>query len=274
MAREKRRWRRIIVATIAALLFIQALNLVMPARIAPVGPFNLAARAIIGAAALLKSAAEATALTIEKYFANADAIERLAILQEQHAQLQLEYQLTLQHVASRAALDELLGWTWLPWQGALGRIVFHDAADRYNTLWIQVPSGASVLGHAIVSPEGLLGRVIAQAGRYAHVLLLSDVESAVDAITPSGIRAMVLGTGGRRGKLDFVPRYEPLQNGERLISSGRDNAYPAGLEIGTVTNVTRSQEQLYLSAFVEFSADVAKAYWVRTLPPDTQLQKP
>lgn len=271
MARETRRWRRIIVSAIAALLFIQALNLVMPARIAPVGPFNLAARALIGAASLLNSAAASAALTLEKYFANADAVERLAALEQEHAQLQLEYQLTLQHVASRAALDELLGWTWLPWQGALGRIVFHDAADRYDTLWIQVPNGASVLGQAVASQDGLLGRVIAQAGPYAHVLLLNDVESAVDAITPSGIRAMVHGTGGRRGKLDFVPRYEPLQDGERLISSGRDNAYPAGVEIGIVTNVTRSQEQLYLSASVEFHADVAKAYWVRTLPPDSQL---
>lgn len=271
MQRERRSWRRIVVWALVVLLFIQALNLIMPARIAPVGPFNFIARILIGAATGATSAAEGLGAAWRKYLENAAAVERLESLERQHEQLRFEYDLALRHLAAREALDEMLGWSFSPWRGAVARIVFHDAANRFGTAWLQVPEGARVLNHAVAGADGLIGRVIGQAGRYAQVLLASDVESAVDAVTPNGIRAIVRGTGTRTGRLEFVPRYEELAVGDRLYTSGRDGAYPANIAIGVVESVERSTEQLYLLATVRFDVDIGAAYWVRTLAPDAML---
>ncbi|RMF17198.1 MAG: rod shape-determining protein MreC [Candidatus Dadabacteria bacterium] len=266
--RRNRSWRRVIVGTVGALLLLQVLNLVMPARIAPVGPFNLLVRMFLSMSQGIESAAEGGGQIVRRYFANADAQRRLEDLQRRYDALAFAHAELRRELENRQQFEALLGWPWEPWQGVLGQVVYQNPSDRYRSLWIRVPDGANVVGHAVVDATGLVGRITRQAGPYAEVLLVSDVESAVDAITDSGIRVIVRGSGHADGRLDFVPRYEPLLPGDRLTTTGRDAAYPPGIPVATVLTVERDPEQVYLRSDVRFVAALDQSRWVRTIPVD------
>jgi cell shape-determining protein MreC len=151
-------------------------------------------------------------------------------------------------------------------------VAYHDPGDRYRTLWVQTPRSAQAfIGDALVADNALVGRLVRATGRYAQALLVHDVESSVDVVSPDGTRGIIRGTGGPEGRLYFVPRYEPLEVGARLITTGRDATFPADVPVAVVASVERDRENLYLDATVTFLAQPATLAWTRTVPAATSL---
>jgi rod shape-determining protein MreC len=50
--------------------------------------------------------------------------------------------------------------------------------------------------------------------------------------------------------MDFIPREENPETGERIITSGMDNVYPAGILIGKIESVDLSQNQLFTKVVI------------------------
>lgn len=90
-------------------------------------------------------------------------------------------------------------------------------------------------GWAATDGLGLAGRISGVGDNSSRVLLLTDPESRVPVtIQPSGQDAVLSGDNTRQPLIDFVEVPEAVRPGDRVISSGDGDVFPAGLLVGQV----------------------------------------
>ena len=94
---------------------------------------------------------------------------------------------------------------------------------------------------AVISPAGVVGRIIVPSAHAAKVQLLIDLNAAAGAlIERSRAQGVVVGTGTGTLRLDYVSGSAEIQTGDTVITSGIDGIYPKGFVIGRVEKVERS----------------------------------
>ncbi len=121
---------------------------------------------------------------------------------------------------------------------------------------------------AVVTQQGLVGRTIEVAPRYAMVLLITDRRSAVDALVQrTRARGIVVGKSRRLTELRYVDFQEDIRTGDRIISSGLGEVYPKGLLIGTVQSVRQKPYGLFHEVEVHLAVDLTKLEEVLVLVP-------
>ncbi len=97
---------------------------------------------------------------------------------------------------------------------------------------------------AVLSAEGVAGRVVWAGARTAKVVLLTDGQSAVGVrIGTSGETGLARGTGGRNMEIELVSRTSldqgAVKNGDYVVTSGyQGGIFPPQLPVGRVENVT------------------------------------
>jgi len=91
---------------------------------------------------------------------------------------------------------------------------------------------------AVITPAGIVGRVIHSSNFFSIVQLIVDSQSAVGVLLQSTRRqGIVRGTGGRELDLDYIDDDNDLKAGDTFLSSGLDRIYPKGLPVGVITSV-------------------------------------
>ena len=91
---------------------------------------------------------------------------------------------------------------------------------------------------AVMTPPGMIGRVIAVGHRSSRILLLTDLNSKIPVIVErSGDQALLAGDNSAEPKLEFLPLNPRFQVGDRVITSGRGGVLPAGLMIGEISRI-------------------------------------
>jgi len=133
------------------------------------------------------------------------------------------------------------------------QLVAFDPAGWFQTILIDKGRNDGVVRDmAVVSAEGLVGRVIGVSNHHAKVLLILDGNSAVDAyIQRSRARGVLVGLGLELCLLKYVQRNEDVQVGDQVISSGMGGVFPKGLLVGTVEEVVRGSSGLFQRVEVE-----------------------
>ena len=90
-------------------------------------------------------------------------------------------------------------------------------------------------GWAAMDGLGWVGRIAGLGERTARVLLLTDSNSRVPVlIQPSGQQALLTGDNSAAPRIDFIETPEDIAAGDRIVTSGADGLYPAGLLVGQV----------------------------------------
>jgi rod shape-determining protein MreC len=111
---------------------------------------------------------------------------------------------------------------------------------------------------AIISPAGVVGRVVVPSARSAKVQLLIDRNAAAGAlIERSRAQGVVVGAGEERLRLEYVSEAADIVTGDVVVTSGIDGIYPKGFVIGRVDSVEKSgpsYKRITVKPAVDFSS--------------------
>lgn len=105
----------------------------------------------------------------------------------------------------------------------------------------------------VLTPVGVVGRVMRTGAATSTVLLLADPNSSVAVIGRTHRSAGILtGQGpGRELKLRYMNLNAEVEPGEILITSGLAGIYPKGLPVARVSHIERSDISLFLTVYAE-----------------------
>ncbi|OYY50280.1 MAG: rod shape-determining protein MreC [Methylophilales bacterium 28-44-11] len=127
----------------------------------------------------------------------------------------------------------------------LGEIL-HMGRDPFsNVIVINRGSQHDVkAGQAVVDAEGVVGQVTRVFPFSAEVTLITDDNLSIPIqVERNQLRAIAFGEGKSNTiDLPFLPTSVDIQVGDRLVTSGIDGVYPAGLAVAKVTQVRQSPD--------------------------------
>ena len=90
-------------------------------------------------------------------------------------------------------------------------------------------------GAPVTAGANLLGRLVQVHGGYATVMTLSDRQSRLPVeIGPHHTRAVLTGTGGPHGKLEFLGPGAQIAAGDLVVTSGVGGIFPRAMPVGVV----------------------------------------
>jgi rod shape-determining protein MreC len=109
---------------------------------------------------------------------------------------------------------------------------------------------------AVITGDGVVGKTLRVFQNTAQVLLVNDQTSGVGAILEkSRLQGVLRGTPAGEVVLEKVMSDQPVEPGDKVLTSGGDQIFPKGLPVGTVTRVSPGSE-LFLKIRVKPSADL------------------
>ncbi len=163
------------------------------------------------------------------------------------------YQEKLKETGRVSLLEELQKLLNTP--AVTAKIIGADASQWYSSRLLNQGTKAGItIDCAVLSPGGVLGRIVQVSSTTSTVQLITDSESGVGVfLENSRAQGVLRGEGGASGSIDFIRSSESVKPGERVLTSGLDQVYPKGLLAGVVSQVTQSR-QLYQPIKVAIAA--------------------
>ncbi|MBI4466793.1 MAG: rod shape-determining protein MreC [Acidobacteria bacterium] len=236
---ERHRHLSLLVAMLLAQLFFLAyqikgakdVRLIRLWAVAVISPFEKAVDAVVDGLGSL----------VENYVALYGARQES---QRLRAELDLA-RLRLQELEARAAEAEQLA-ALLELKHAYPRAPLRAAevigsSPAATTLTVLINRGSEeglAPNMVVLTPDGVVGKVIAAFPGVSRVLLLSDPKSGVGALVADSRQlGVVKGTGGSLCRLEYIRNEEPVAVGAEVLTSGQDQVFPKGLPLGRVTAV-------------------------------------
>lgn len=182
----------------------------------------------------------------EELLAEAPSVQGFQQLQQENARLR-----TLLGVEKR-------------FQGAtIAAEVLYTGRDPFTQkLFVDKGEAAGVQpGQAVIDEVGVVGQVTRVFPYMAEVTLVTDKDHAVPVkVERSGVRSVMYGSGtGRLPELRFLSPNAEIQPGDRLLTSGIDGTYPAGLAVAQVVSVERETGQIFARVISKPLAGVEKS---------------
>lgn len=90
----------------------------------------------------------------------------------------------------------------------------------------------------VITPDGVVGKIIETYPNTSQVLLLTDKESGVGAkLADSGIQSPVGGLGEPILAMKYFPNDDDVSVGAHVVTSGMDRIFPRDLPVGTITEI-------------------------------------
>jgi rod shape-determining protein MreC len=173
-------------------------------------------------------------------------IEDLANLRAENARLREENArlVAWQSVARRlevenAELRGLLNFREGPQATFItGRVVGDSGSAFVRSMLLNVGRRAGVAsGQAVVTGEGLIGRITEVGEGWSRVLLLSDLSFRLPVLVErSREPAILTGDNSPMPRLAMIQSVAGIQAGDRIITSGHGGSFPVGIPIGVVAS--------------------------------------
>lgn len=172
------------------------------------------------------------------------------LLRAELVRLQLQNAALQETSQENRRLRQLLGFkqkqdfTYLP-----AEVIAHDSGRLMNTILIDIGTRDGVKPNlAVVTSEGLVGRVVEAGPISAVVQLLSDRNCQVSGLVQrSRVKGIVTWEHGP--ELDVrLPLRADIRIGDWVVSSGLGGVFPRGLVIGQVVGVSLEEMGLFRRA--------------------------
>jgi rod shape-determining protein MreC len=140
--------------------------------------------------------------------------------------------------------------THTPSKTLAANVIATGASTNSKVVFVDRGSVAGVeRGMAVVTPDGIVGKVIASYPTASEVLLITDPDFAAGVISQKTmVRGTLKGQGTPMCKVDYVPAEEKLEVGDWFYTSGDDRVFPRGLPVGIIKVVRPGQpfQEIYV----------------------------
>jgi rod shape-determining protein MreC len=207
------------------------------------------------------------------YFALQQVQEENERLKQQISALQIRLQQERSLAQQSQSLQKLLDLkTSTELSTTAANVIAGGASPEFRTITIDKGTSEGVHGDmAVISPAGIVGRIIQPSPRAAKVQLLIDRNAAAGALVErSRAQGVVIGTGADELRMDYVAGSSEVKPGDVVVTSGIDGIYPKGFVIGQIQSVKRGAGQyssIVIRPAVDFS--VLEAVLIVLTPPST-----
>jgi len=145
-------------------------------------------------------------------------------------------------------------------ESVVARVIAKDVSTEYRSIRINRGESSGIKKNmAVVTDEGIVGRILRTTQNTSDIVTLLDPLSAVDAIVErSRARGIVEGLTDDACQLKYALRTDDIQPGDILISSGLGGIFPKGVAAGTVSRVNRKPYGITQEVEVRPSVDFSK----------------
>lgn len=232
------------------MMFFCALSIVLMAvdsRLNYLAQFRQTFIAALHPLEMVANAPSEWGMNIRQYFTSHN---RLLVENQQLKQQAVEHKVMLQRLSTieleNSHLKTLLkGNAPLIPKAILGEIL-HMGRDPFSNV-IVINRGTQhgvKAGQAVVDAEGVVGQVTRAFPFSAEVTLITDDNLSIPIqVERNQLRAIAFGEGKSNTiDLPFLPTSVDIKVGDKLVTSGIDGVYPAGLAVAKVTQVRQSPD--------------------------------
>ena len=116
----------------------------------------------------------------------------------------------------------------------LARVIYVDRGQQDGIL----------SGMAVITPDGIVGKVLRADKAVSQVLLITDPTSGAGVLLErQRLNGILRGSSGAYPEVLNVMGDEKIEVGDRIITTGGDRVYPKGLPVGTVLSVALDKER-------------------------------
>ena len=192
------------------------------------------------------------------YVAFKDLWNENQALKEQIAALEAERNRLFEAKLANDRLTELLEIrTRILRESVAATVISNSASSWFRTITVDKGTDAGIhQGMAVITPRGVVGKVVSVEDNTAKVMLLTDHKSGLDIITQrTRVRGIVSGSVDGEPVVKYMGRNEDVRPGDRLITSGLDGTFPKGLLVGTIVDIADDGPGLFRRVRVSLAVD-------------------
>ncbi|HEY1265345.1 MAG TPA: rod shape-determining protein MreC [Terriglobales bacterium] len=129
-----------------------------------------------------------------------------------------------------------------PSKTVAARVIGNSTVATAKAVFIDRGSTSGVAkGMAVVTPEGIVGKVVAVYPLVSQVLLVTDSTFKVGVESQKGHIHGVLNCGTGKCVVEEIQNEDKVDPGERFFTSGEDRIFPKGFPVGTVVSAAPGQ---------------------------------
>ncbi len=175
--------------------------------------------------------------------------------------LEIENQLLREEAIENQRLRTLLSFKQkLAYKILPAEIIGRDPSSWFKTILIDKGKLDGVLrGSGVITPQGVVGKVINVALTTSKVLLITDVNSSVDTVVKRTRSSGILeGYGENSCILSYVMKTEQLLADDTIVTSGLNGVYPKGILVGKIHNLSSEKSGFFQFVEVKPSVDFSK----------------
>jgi len=161
-------------------------------------------------------------------------------LKAQIERLHLEQVRLSEDAAQARRLQALLGFKeQFISQTVAAQVIGASGSDQSHVIYIDKGASDGIKPDmAVITPDGIVGKVLRVFHASSQVLLINDPSSGVGAILESSrLQGILQGTAAGETMLRYIMSDEKVALGERVLTSGGDRIFPKGLSVGAVQQI-------------------------------------
>jgi rod shape-determining protein MreC len=140
------------------------------------------------------------------------------------------------------------------------RVIGRDTGNWYRTILLNKgQSDGFKPDMGVVTPAGVVGRIVKTTAATSVVLLVTDPNNAIAGlIQRTRDEGIVEGTTQALARLKYIPLLSNARPGDQVVTSGLVGGFPRGLTIGTITRIDKDEGALFQSAELTPDVDVGR----------------
>jgi len=141
----------------------------------------------------------------------------------------------------------------------MAKVVGRDLSNYFGVLTVDLGErDGVVVDMPVITPEGVVGKIIEVYPEYSLVMLLTDYKSGISGIIqkprPVGT---VMGAGNGMCKMKYLSVNDEAKIGDFIVTSG-DGKFPKGLMIGKISDIRPASDSMSLDIDVIPAVNVLK----------------